>query len=388
MKNATPNTRRSILRWIQAASRAPLNAWILCVGTLTYLLPLTTAQTVAPSGPIVVRGTIWSTNYSIADPRDKLDFELETEGGRWRLTTTPPLGKSLGYCQIGVHGGLLYSINYNNTSDLQTARQTTNLYCFTTASIVTNTIPKFDGSNSRLLWLAAAPHTKQSLSTLSPCEFYGTSQSLLDSLKSCPYSLILDVDDSNQFIRSFTVYSRSNYTSTGKAFPLSPPFDKGQGKTLATFRQTVEKIDNRSTKRRFVYTTYFSEIDTNTITGQRRGWEVSGELTQSPADKVLDDMRPLIKDRALVNDFRAHKVTGGKIDRVDYYITKDWPAVNDVVFLDALQEATIKDAAHTGWWKKPVMFLVFTAVILAVAVRSSASNTSKTKDRNNNFPSL
>jgi hypothetical protein len=351
-------------------------------------LPLTTAQTVAPSGPIVVRGTVWYTNYNIADPRDKLDFELEAEGGRWRLTTTPPLGKSLGYCQIGVHGGLLYSLYYANKSDLQTARQTTNLYCFTHASIVTNTIPKFDGSSSRLLWLAAAPHTKQSLSTLSPCEFYGTSQSLLDSLKSCPYSLSLDVDDSNQFIRSYTVYSRSNYSSTGKAFPLSPPFDKGQGETLATFRQTVEKIDNRSTKRRFVYTTYFSEIDTNTITGQRRGWEISGELTQSPADKVLDDMRPLITDRILVSDFRAHKVTGGKFDRVDYYITKDWPAVNDVVFLDALQEATTKDAARTGWWKKPVLFSVFTAVILAMAVRNSASNTRKTKDDNTDFPSL
>lgn len=377
MKKATPNTRRSILRWIQAASRAPLNAWILCVATLAYILPLTSAQTVAPSGPIVVRGTVWYTNYYKADPRPKRDFELEAEGGRWRLTTTPPLGKSLGYCQIGVHGGLLYSMNYNNSSDLQTARQTTNLYCFTSATIVTNTLPKFDGCSSRLLWFAAAPHTKQSLSTLSPCEFYGTSQSLLDSLKSCPYSLSLDVDDSNQFIRSFTVYSRSNYTSTGKAFPLSPPFDKGNGETLATFRQTIEKIDNWSTKRRFVYTTYFSEIDTNTITGQQRVWEVSGELTQSPAEKVLDDMRPLITDRILVDDFRAHNVTGGKIDRVDYYITKDWPAVNDSVFLDALQNANTKDAAATGWWKKPTIFLVLTAVILVFAVRGNKYNTPK-----------
>jgi hypothetical protein len=377
MKNPTPNTRRSILRWIQAASRVPLNAWILCVATLAYILPLTSAQTVAPSDPIVVRGTVWSTNYSIADPRNKLDFELEAEGGRWRLTTTPPLGKSLGYCQIGVHGGLLYSMNYNNTSDLQTARQTTDLYCFTSGTIVTNTLPKFDGSDSRILWLAAVPHTKQSLSALSPCAFYSTSQSLLDSLKSCPYSLSLDVDDSNQFIRSFTVYSRSNYTSTGKAFPLSPPFDKGNGETLATFRQTIEKIDNQSIKRRFVYTGYLSEIDTNTITGQQRGWEVSGELTQSPAEKVLDDMRPLITDRILVDDFRAHKVTGGKIDSVEYYITKDWPAVNDAVFLDALQEANTKDAAATGWWKKPTLFLVFTAVILALAVRGRTSNTSK-----------
>ena len=380
MKKATPNTRRSILRWIQAASRAPLNAWILCVATLAYILPLTSAQTVAPSGPIIVRGTIWSTNYY--DPtaqREKLDFELESEGGRWRLTTTPPLGKSLGYCQIGVHGGLLYSMNYNNSSDLQTARQTTNLYCFTTADIVKNTIPKFDGSDSRLLWLAAAPHTKQSLSTLSACLFYPTSEEMLDALKNCPYSLSLDVDDSNQFIRSFTVYSRSNYTSTGKAFPLSPPFDKGNGETLATFRQTIEKIDNQSIKRRFVYTGYLSEIDTNTITGQQRVWEISGELTQSSADKVLDDMRPLITDRIRVNDFRAHNVTDGKIDHVSYYITKDWPAVNDAVFLDALKEAKTKDAARTGWWKKPALFLVFTAVILALAVRGSSYYTTPSK---------
>jgi hypothetical protein len=325
----------------------------------------------------VVRGTIWSTNYYIADPRDKLNFELEAEGGRWRLTTTPPLGKSLGYCQIGVHDGLLYSLNYNNTSDLQTARQTTNLYSFTTATIVTNTIPKFDGSDSRLLWLAAAPHTKQSLSTLSACLFYPTSEDMLDALKNCPYSLSLDVDDSNQFIRSFTVYSRSNYTSTGKAIPLSPSFDKGE--TLATFRQTIEKIDNRSAKRRFIYTMYLSGIDTNTMTGQPRGPEIIGELTLSPADKLLGDMRPLITDRTAVIDFRAHNVTGGKIDHVSYYITKDWPAVNDAVFLDALKEAKTKDAARTGWWKKPAMFLVFTAVILALAVRGNSYYTTPSK---------
>jgi hypothetical protein len=189
--------------------------------------------------------------------------------------------------------------------------------------------------------------------------------------------LSLDVDDSNHYIRNYTVYSRSNYTSTGKSIPLSPSFDKDKGATLATFRQTIEKIDNQTIKRRFVYTTYFSQIDTNTITGQRRVWALIGELTQSPAEKVLDDMRPLITDRILVDDFRAHKVTGGKIDSVEYYITKDWPAVNDAVFIDALQEANTKDAAATGWWKKPTLFLVFTAVILALAVRGRTSNTSK-----------
>jgi hypothetical protein len=194
------------------------------------------------------------------------------------------------------------------------------------------------------------------------------------------------VDDSNQFIRSFTVYSSSNYASNGKATPLPPPFEKGE--TLATFRQTSEKIDNRSAKRRFIYTMYLSGIDTNTMTGQPRGPEIIGELTQSPAEKVLDDMRPLITDRTAVIDFRAHNVTGGKIDRVDYYITKDWPAVNDSVFLDALKEAKTKDAARTGWWKKPAMFLVFTAVILALAVRGSSYYTTPSKNSNTNFPTI
>lgn len=371
MKNPTPNTRRSNRRWIQAASRARLNAWILFVATLACILPFTSAQTVAHSGPIVVSGTLWFTNYTRHDPRAKLDFELQADGGRWRLTTTPPLGKSLGYCQIGVHGGLLYSVHYWNEKDLQTARQTTNLYSFATAKIVTNTIPEDDGSQSRLLWLAAAPHTKQSLSTLSPCQFY------LTSFKDCPLSVSLDVDDSNQFIRGFTIYSTNQVIRDGRVISLPPPFEKG--KTFATFRQTVEKIDNRSIKRRFTYTSYLSGIDTNSITGFERGWAIIGELTQSPADKVIDDMRPLITDRLGVTDFRAHNVTGGKIDHVKYDITKDWPGVNDAVFLDALQEAKTKDAERTGWWKKPAMFLVFTAAILALAVRGSAYNTSKSQ---------
>jgi hypothetical protein len=330
-------------------------------------LSLQSAEPTVYNGPISVIGWVQMTNHYVPSPQVTFEFELDADDDKWRLTVTPPLGKSLGYSQTSLQDNLLYSLKYWNRSDLQTARQTTNLSSFCSATIVTNLIPEFDGSYSRLLWLAACHHSQQSLRRVSPCLYYPMSEDVLINLKKCPYTLILDIDDKEHFIRSFTLLTRHNYTTEGRQIDFPNPFTNGV--TLATFRQAVEQSDGRTTKRNFVYTLYLPSVDTNTITGQTRAAEFTGQITQSRVEKISDDVRPLISDRTLVHDYRPQRFAKSKISKVTYFTSTNWPGETEAIFKNALQEANAAADAAVRWWIKPTIFIVSVMAIVTLLIR-------------------